>query len=77
MIKVLDKRHFDVTRPICLGFVVFLSALAEDEIEHVFASQPMVPATIASLEFRWVAAQVNQAATARARERAAEGECTR
>jgi DNA invertase Pin-like site-specific DNA recombinase len=35
MIKVLDKPHLDLTTPIGRGFIVFLSALAEDERQRI------------------------------------------
>ena len=35
LIKVLDKRHLDLTTPIGRGFIAFLSAMAEDERERI------------------------------------------
>ena len=38
-VKVLDKPHLDLTSPIGRGFLAFLSALAEDEREHVTGAE--------------------------------------
>jgi len=35
LIKVLDKPHLDLTKPIGRGFIAFLSALAEDERQRI------------------------------------------
>lgn len=34
-LKVLDKPHLDLTTPLGLGFIAFLSAMAEDERERI------------------------------------------